>query len=68
MKKKEKASYHQMTVEELKSTLAQVNGELKTLLVTKQTKQIKNTREERQMRRKRAVIQSILRVKELAHE
>lgn len=68
MKKKEKTSYSTMTEEELRHGLSQINEHIASFMFEKQTKQIKNTREIRNMRRKRAVIYSILAQKEIAHE
>ncbi len=68
MKKKEKSSYHGMTENELQGALRDTQKQIDSYLTTKYTKQIKNTREIRNLKKREAVIMTILKDKELHHE
>lgn len=68
MKKKEKQSLQAMSPEALTKDLRQVTDKLAATLLSRYTKQSKNIREVRTMRRKIAVIKTVLRQKELIKE
>lgn len=68
MKKKEKSNYHGMTTTELASALSDVRKQMTTFETDKYTKQMKNMREIRNLRKKQAVMLTILHKKELQHE
>ncbi len=68
MKKKEKQSLQSMSTEALSKDLRQITDKLAATLLSRYTKQSKNIREARTMRRKIAVIKTILRQKELIKE
>jgi len=57
-----------MKIEELTKNLTELQGKLRTFLHTQNTKQLKNTREGRNIKRKIAVIKTILHQKEFVHE
>jgi len=65
MKKKEKTSLSHMSKEELVKELGALEITLRSLRLDRYTKQTKNTREGRQLRKKIAVIQTFMRQKEL---
>lgn len=68
MKKKEKVSLHGMSVAELNGELIRLNERLRKITVAQQREHTRNVREAKALRNKRAVIKSILRLKELVHE
>ncbi len=68
MKKKERSTIGDMTVEELKGALSEVNDKLTHHRLNRMNSQSHNTREARGWRKKRAVILTKLKDKELAHE
>lgn len=65
MKKKAKANLHKMTTEELQKELADNQKKLAELGISRYTKQSKNVRERKALRNHIAVMQTILREKEL---
>ncbi len=68
MKKKEQASVHNMTVEELRKAVGEARTKLTEFTVQKMTRQSKNVREGRFLRRKLAALLTVLREKEIVHE
>lgn len=68
MKKKDKSNYHGMTEKELESALSDMQKQITTYQTEKYTKQMKNTREMRNLKKKQAVILTILHAKELQRE
>lgn len=68
MKKKEKMTIAGMTVEELKAALAEVDNKLTQMTINQGRGQIRNTREARALRQKKAVMLTVLKEKELTHE
>lgn len=68
MKKKERASLKAMTTKELVKVLVDAKTALAILTMNRYTKQSKNVREGRALRRKIAIISTLLRQKELTHE
>jgi ribosomal protein L29 len=68
MKTKEKQSMASMKVEELKKVLLDAQSALSIFVMGRFGKQSKNQREGRVLKRKIAVILTIIRQKELQHE
>jgi len=68
MKKKEMTSLKAMSVEELKKVLVDAKTALSLLMINRHTKQMKNVHEGRMLRRKIAIVSTIIRQKELVHE
>lgn len=68
MKKKAKQVMHANTTEELTKAVATAQSTLAELLVNRYSKQSKNVREGRELRKKIAVAKTMLRIKELTHE
>ena len=68
MKTKEKKSLSEMKQEELAKIIAETKEKLADHAITRYSKQSKNVREVREMRKKLAVASSMYRIKELAHE
>jgi ribosomal protein L29 len=68
MKKKEKMALHNATSVQLEKAVADAKGKLAQLSVNRYSKQSKNVREARSLRRDIAIQKSILRQKELHHE
>lgn len=68
MKKKEMTSLTSMTVQELGKVLTDAATALAILTMNRQTKQVKNVHEGKTLRRKIAVVSTLLRQKELTHE
>jgi ribosomal protein L29 len=68
MKKKEKTALHTATSAQLEKAIAEAQGKLAQLSVNRYSKQSKNVREARGLRRDIAIRKSILRQKELHHE
>lgn len=67
MKKKEKEQLRSLSIEELNKELMTVTGDLRKIMVGQVDKENRNTRQARQFRRKRAVILTLLRQKEINH-
>lgn len=65
MKTKEKKSLVHQSKEELVKETAQLKGKLTTIRLDRFTKQMKNTREAREIRKKIAVMETFIRQKEL---
>ncbi len=65
MKRKDKEQLHAATVNELKSQLVDITKKFTELVVGKQKQQSRNTHTATKLRKKRAVILTILREKEL---
>lgn len=65
MKAKQKQALHAMKPEELKKTIADAAAALAAFMVNRYSKQSKNVREGRGLRRKIAVAKTILTMKEL---
>lgn len=65
MKKKDKANISGMTVNELTSALAEVDEKLVKLNLARATSQNRNTREARNLRKRKAVILTKLHEKEI---
>jgi len=68
MKTKEKKSLIAMKQEELAKVMVEVKEKLADHTITRYSKQSKNVREVRELRKKLAVASSIYRIKELVHE
>ena len=68
MKKKEKTSVKAMTALELGKVLADARTALAILTMNRYTKQSKNVHEGTALRRKIAIVSTVLRQKELVHE
>jgi len=68
MKKKEAVSVKAMTALELGKVLADARTALAILTMNRYTKQSKNVHEGTALRRKIAVVSTVLRQKELVHE
>jgi len=68
MKTKEKQTLISMKREELEKVLTDAQNALAILLVNRYSKQSKNVREGSVLRRKIAIIETLLRQKELTHE
>lgn len=68
MKKKEKQTLTAMTREELVKILADAQGALDIYTIGRYSKQSKNTREGRALKRKIAIVRTLMRQKELVHE
>ncbi|MBI2404859.1 50S ribosomal protein L29 [Candidatus Gottesmanbacteria bacterium] len=68
MKKKEKTTLAALSREDAIKELALLKKKLATMRLERFTKQMKNTREGRQIRKKIAVIQTFMRQKELTLE
>lgn len=69
MKLKDKKSIAGMTIEELKGAIAEINGKLTGLRLQTANKQSRNSREARELRKRKAVILTSLTEKETAkHE
>lgn len=68
MKKKEKQTVVNMTTQELGKVLADARTALTILTMNRHTKQLKNVREGTALRRKIAVVSTLLRQKEITHE
>jgi ribosomal protein L29 len=68
MKKKEKLTVVNMTTQELGKVLDDAKTALAILTMNRYTKPPKNVREGRALRRKIAVVSTLLRQKELIHE
>jgi len=68
MKRKDITSMHQMNESELTKAVAETKDKLAQLLITRYSKQSKNVRETRELRKKIAVARTILHEKELKHE
>ena len=68
MKIKEKQTLAAMKSEELAKVLADARGALEIYEMGRMTKQAKNSREGRALKRKIAVIETFVRQKELIHE
>ncbi len=66
MKKKEKTSLIHASKEELKKQINELQAKLRVIRLDRYTKQLKNTRELREIRRKIAVMQTYIHQKELA--
>ena len=68
MKKKEKASMHDMKAAELRKVITEAQKKLADYMVNRYSKQSKNVREGASYRKKIAVASTILSEKELQHE
>jgi len=68
MKKKEQTSLKAMTDKELVKVLIDAKTALAILTMNRYTKQSKNVREGRVLREKIAIVSTLLRQKEIAHE
>jgi ribosomal protein L29 len=69
MKLKDKKSIAGMTVEELKGAIAEINGKLTGLRLKTANKQSRNSRETRELRKRKAVILTCMTEKEITkHE
>jgi len=66
MKKRNKDEIHAMSVSELTKHAADVRKQIKEVELTLQTKEVKNRRQAKELRRKLAVTLSVLRGKVLA--
>lgn len=66
MKKKEKASLHGMTVDELGKRIKEMQDKLVSYNVDRYTKQSKNLREGKMLRKHIAILKTLVRQKELA--
>ncbi len=64
MKKKEKSNISGMTVTELATAITEVNEKLVKINLDRATKQSRNTREARNLKKRKAVIMTILKEKE----
>ncbi len=65
MKKKEKTSLSHASKEELEKEVSALRAKSTSLRLERYTKQMKNTRERRQLRKKIAIMQTFIRQKEL---
>ena len=65
MKKKEKTSLSHASKEELEKEVVALRAKSTSLQLDRYTKQMKNTRERRQLRKKIAIMQTFIRQKEL---
>jgi ribosomal protein L29 len=68
MKIKEKQTLNTMKAEELTKVLADAEGALELYALGRYSKQSKNVREGRLLKRKIAIIKTLIRQKELIHE
>lgn len=66
MKTKEKKSLAHQSKEELVKEITALKGKITTIRLDRFTKQMKNSRETREMRKKIAVMETFIRQKELA--
>lgn len=67
MKSRDKQAIFEMKIDELKKQLSQTRGELETLLVSRGSKTLKNSRLPGILRKKIALLLTVLREKELHH-
>lgn len=67
MKKKERVAYLNSTMEELHKHLTNTESALVHWSIDRHTKQMKNSREKSNMKKKIAVLKTFIRQKELAH-
>jgi ribosomal protein L29 len=68
MKKKDIQSMRQMKQEELVKAMSETKDKLAKMLIDRYSKQSKNIREGRELRKKIAIASTILREKEITHE
>lgn len=68
MKKKEKQTMAGMKIEELKKVLADATRALDIYMIGRYSKPSKNVREGTALKRKIAIVETLIRQKELAHE
>lgn len=68
MKTKEKQTLAAMKAEELKKVLVDAQNALQIYAIGRYSKQSKNSREGRALKRKIAIIETLMRQKELIHE
>jgi len=68
MKKKERTSLQAMTPEELSRVIQDASDALAAFHVNRYSKQSKNVREGKNLRKKIAVAKTFVRLKELSHE
>jgi ribosomal protein L29 len=67
MKKKDREKLRQMKSEDLRNELGQSQKKLQDFMIHRSVRTVKNVREGREMRKKIAVIRTILREGELTH-
>ena len=68
MKKKEKSELRGATLEELKKQISSVEKTVAEKMRDRATKSVKNVREIKMLRKKLAVLKTIVRQKEFTHE
>lgn len=68
MKKKEKTTLGEASVDQLKKRAVELEKDLETLAINRYTKQSKNVRESKILRYKLAVVKTIIRQKEMINE
>lgn len=68
MKKKDKQSFVTMKTEELVKFISESKATIYTMVVQRFNKPMKNVREQKTLRKKIALAQTILHAKELTHE
>jgi len=68
MKRKDLNTLHEMKPAELAKAIAETKAKLAEIMVNRYSKQSKNVRETRQLRKKIAIAATILHEKELVHE
>lgn len=68
MKRKDKDELKQLSVAELAKRVAELTKAIRANALERVTKEVKNTRIGRQLRKQRAIVWSILRMKTIAEE
>lgn len=68
MKKKDRQNYHALSANELLKKIAELEGKVATILVSRYTKPSKNSRETKNLKKSIAVLKTFKKEKELNHE